>query len=235
MACLYMVATPIGNLGDITLRALETLKSVEAIACEDTRHTIHLLTHFGIRKPLISCRAQNEEKGACKVIGLLRENRDVAFVSDAGSPCISDPGCVLSEAVTQAGYKVSPIPGASALSAILSIASSSKGVTFKGFLSVKEGKRRRELEKLLSREEAFVVYESPFRIVKLLKTIADIDFKRELILAREITKIHEEFIRGKAREVLEEMEGRESIKGEFTLYAAGRKKESLERGEEKDD
>lgn len=235
MSCLYMVATPIGNLGDITLRALETLKSVEAIACEDTRHTLHLLTHFDIKKPLISCRAQNEKKAAREVIALLREDKDVAFVSDAGSPCISDPGFALSEAVKDAGYKISPIPGASALSSILSVSSSSKGVTFIGFLSVKEGKRRRELEKFLAREEALVMYESPFRIVKLLKAIADIDSKRQLILAREMTKIHEEFIRGSAEDVLKEMEVRESIKGEFTLYVAGKKKEILQEGEKEDD
>lgn len=222
MAALYIVGTPIGNLGDITFRAIETLKNVSAIACEDTRHTLALLTHFDIKKPLISCRAQNEESAARKVIALLDKGSDVAYASDAGTPGISDPGALLVMAVRAAGYDVVPIPGASALTALISVAGAGgKTIVFEGFLSPSKGKRRRRIKELLERGEAFVLYESPYRIVKCLGDIASFAEDREVVLGRELTKVHEEVISGTVKEVLKDMANRGDIKGECALFIAG--------------
>ena len=142
MSELYIVATPIGNLGDITFRALETLKSVDVIAAEDTRHTLQLLNHFEIRKPLISCRSQNEKFASEKIIALLDEGKNVAYASDAGTPGISDPGAILAGTVRQAGHTVIPIPGASAFATLASVAGAGgKTLVFEGFLSPKPGRR----------------------------------------------------------------------------------------------
>ena len=169
MSTLYIAATPIGNLGDITVRVLETFKTVDVIAAEDTRHTLQLLTHFEIRKPLISCRAQNEEEASKKIIGLLDEGKSVAFASDAGTPGISDPGAVLVKRVREAGHTVVPLPGASAFATLISVAGpGGKTIVFEGFLSPKPGRRRSRLRELLATGWAFVLYESPYRIVKLL-------------------------------------------------------------------
>ncbi|MEE0999782.1 MAG: 16S rRNA (cytidine(1402)-2'-O)-methyltransferase, partial [Treponemataceae bacterium] len=176
MSVLYVVGTPIGNLGDITFRAIETLKNVDAIACEDTRHTLQLLTHFEIRKPLISCRSQNESVVAQKVIKMMDEGQNIAYASDAGTPGISDPGAVLVTLVRKAGHTVVPIPGPSAFASLVSVAGvGGKTLIFEGFLSPKPGRRRNRLRELLSTGDAFVLYESPFRIVKLLTDIADIE------------------------------------------------------------
>ena len=143
VSTLYIVGTPIGNLGDITYRALETFKTVDVIACEDTRHTLQLLTHFEIRKPLVSCRARNEEVAAQKIVRLLDEGQTVAYASDAGTPGISDPGAVLVDAAREAGHKVVPIPGASAFVSLVSVAGTGgKTLIFEGFLSPKPGRRR---------------------------------------------------------------------------------------------
>ena len=225
MGTLFITATPIGNLGDITLRAVETLKSVDVIACEDTRHTLRLLNHLEIKKPLISCRAQNEEKAAYKICGLLKEEKDVAFVSDAGTPGISDPGSRLVRIVREEGYNVLPVPGVSAFAAICSIGGfSGKTFTFEGFLSPKGGKRRKRVRELLEREENFVLYESPFRIIKLLADIAGEDPEREVLLGREMTKKFEEYLSGTAGEVLNILQSRENLKGEFSLLVSGKKK-----------
>ena len=152
MSELYIVATPIGNLGDITFRALETFKAVDVIAAEDTRHTLELLTHFEIRKPLVSCRAQNEEAAATKIIRLLDSGQTVAYASDAGTPGISDPGAVLAGLVRKAGHRVVPIPGASAFAALASVAGAGgKTLVFEGFLSPKPGRRRSRLRGRSSR------------------------------------------------------------------------------------
>lgn len=223
MPTLFIVATPIGNLSDITLRALETFRSVDVVACEDTRHTRRLLTHFEISKPLISCRARNEAIAAEKIIRELAGGRTVAFASDAGTPALSDPGAVLVQKVRAAGYTVVPIPGVSAYTALLSVAgSSSKTVIFEGFLSPKGGRRKKRLTELLAIPAAVVLYESPYRIVKLLSDIADIDAERYVIVGRELTKLHEEFIMGSAFEVLQNLRERTSIKGEFSVFIAGR-------------
>ena len=222
MASLYVVGTPIGNLGDITVRALETFKMVDYIACEDTRHTLGLLTHFEIRKPLISCRAQNEQEAAQKIIGLLAEGKNVAYASDAGTPALSDPGAVLVKQVRQAGYPVVPIPGASAFAVMVSIAGTGdSSVLFEGFLSPKPGRRKRRLQELFAVGTGFVLYESPFRIIKLLQDIADIDGMRRVVVGRELTKIHEEILSGSVSDILYILQERPSIKGEFSIFVSG--------------
>ena len=221
MASLYVVGTPIGNLGDITVRALETFKTVDYIACEDTRHTLGLLTHFEIRKPLISCRAQNEQEAAQKIIGLLAEGKNVAYASDAGTPALSDPGAVLVKQVRQAGYPVVPIPEASAFAVMVSIAGTGdSSVLFEGFLSPKPGRRKRRLQELFAVGTGFVLYESPFRIIKLLQDIADIDGMRRVVVGRELTKIHEEILSGSVSDILHILQERPSIKGEFSIFVS---------------
>ena len=222
MAVLYIVGTPIGNLGDITMRALETLRFVDVVAAEDTRHTLELLTHFEIRKPMISCRAQNEEAAAQKIIDLLKKGQNVAYASDAGTPGISDPGSVLAYNVRQAGFGVVPIPGACAFATLVSVAGpGGKTLVFEGFLSPSPGKRRKRLRELLEEKKAFVLYESPFRIVKLLTDIADIEGSRRVVVGRELTKMHEEIVDGPAAEVCQNFASRQSIKGEFAVFVAG--------------
>lgn len=222
---LYIVATPIGNLRDITFRALEILKTVGTIACEDTRHSIKLLNHYEIRKPLISCRSQNEAQAAVKITEILRSGQDVAYISDAGTPGLSDPGNKLVHIVRSGGFEVIPIPGVSACATIISVAGNSgKSVTLDGFLSPKSGKRRRRVKELLDREDSFVLYESPFRIVKLVRDIVETEPDRILLIGREMTKIYEEFIEGTAQEILEILEERKKVKGEFSLLVYERKK-----------
>ena len=225
---MYIVGTPIGNLGDITFRALETFKNVDIIACEDTRHTLELLTHFGIRKPLISCRAQNEEKAAEKIIELMKNGQNVAYASDAGTPGISDPGAVLAGSVRKAGYTVVPVPGPSAFATLVSVAGAGgKTLIFEGFLSPSPGKRRRRLRELIETGTAFVLYESPFRIVKLLTDLADIASDRRMVIGRELTKLHEEILEGTAADLRDDFAARNSIKGEFAVFVSGVKKVQL--------
>lgn len=228
MSTLYIVGTPIGNLGDITFRAIETLKTVDVIACEDTRHTLQLLTHFEIRKPLISCRAQNEENAGQKIIRLLDEGQSVAYASDAGTPGISDPGAVLVDLARKAGHKVVPIPGASAFVSLVSVAGSGgKTLLFEGFLSPKPGRRRSRLRELMATGFAFVLYESPYRIVKLLADIADIECERRVVVGRELTKLHEEIVEGTAADVRDDFSLRNKILGEFAVFVSGNKKAQL--------
>ena len=223
MGILFVVATPIGNLKDISFRALETFQEADFIACEDTRHTLGLLTHYEISKPLISCRAVNEASASEKIVKLLDEGKKVAYASDAGTPAISDPGSILVRTAREAGHTIVPIPGASAFGAIMSIAGTyDKTVVFEGFLSPKAGKRKRRLQELFDFGAGFVLYESPYRIVKLLADIAEIDSNRELIVGRELTKLHEEIIKGPAAEVLQNFEKRPSIKGEFSVFVTGK-------------
>ncbi len=220
-----MVATPIGNLEDITLRALRILKEVDVVACEDTRHTRKLLTHFEITARLIATHAKNEEQSARGIIMLLAEGKDVAYVSDAGTPGISDPGTRLVRLVRDAGFTVVPVPGASAFSALCSVSGYTGGsILFDGFLSPKGGKRRTRLQQLLDRGEAFVLYESPFRVVKLLEDLAGLAPGRTVLVGRELTKIYEELVEGTAEEVFSEFSQRQSIKGEFVLLVSPEKR-----------
>lgn len=224
MSTLYVVATPIGNLDDITLRAVRTLKEVDLVACEDTRHTLKLLNALEISKPLMSCRSENETSAALRVCGVLAGGKSVAYLTDAGTPGLSDPGAALVRAVRADGYDVVPIPGASAFAAIVSVAGLvGKTVTFEGFLALKPGKRRKRLAELLERDEAFVVYESPHRIVKLMSDLTDLSPDRIVVVGREMTKLHEEYRVGTAGGHLAELQGRAKILGEFTLLVSGSK------------
>src|SRR5690554_2357966 len=226
MGNLYMVATPIGNLEDITLRALQTLRDVDVIACEDTRHTQRLLNHYDIHKRLIACHAHNERSSAAGIVKLLSEGSSVAFVSDAGTPGISDPGARVVQAVRAAGYSIVPIPGVSALATLVSVSGfTGKTFTFEGFLSPKSGRRKSRLQQLLERNEAFILYESPFRIVKLLAELSELAPDRSVLIGRELTKAYEELVEGRAQEVALNFSSRDSIKGEFVLCVSASDKD----------
>ncbi len=223
LGVLYVVATPIGNLKDITLRALEVLKDVDVISCEDTRHTLKLLSHYEIKKHLVSIHARNEKIACNKVLDLLEEGKNVAYVSDAGTPAISDPGSILVNEARQKGIEVIPIPGCSAFVTLLSVSGIfDKSVLFEGFLSPKPCKRKRRLTDLMSRDSAVVLYESPHRLVKLLKDIAEIDDCRDVVVGKELTKLHEDIVVGKAGKLLEIFSSLESIRGEFSVLISAR-------------
>ena len=229
MATLYIVGTPIGNLGDITYRALETFRSVDVVAAEDTRHTLQLLSHFEIRKPLVSCRAQNEEIASEKIIKILSEGQNVAYASDAGTPGVSDPGAILAQKAREAGHTVVPIPGASAFATLVSVAGAGgKTLVFEGFLSPKPGRRRARLRELMALDAAIVVYESPFRIVKLLNDIADIDSTRRIVIGRELTKLHEEINEGTASSIRNDYAQRPKVQGEFAVFICSNNNKSTQ-------
>jgi 16S rRNA (cytidine1402-2'-O)-methyltransferase len=216
---LYVVATPIGNLEDVSARALRILGEVSAIAAEDTRVTSRLLARHSIRKPLISYRAPVERRGLPRVIAALDEG-DVALVSDAGTPTISDPGQALVTAAWAAGHTVVPIPGPSSVTAALSIAGyGGPGFTFVGYLPRKPGEMRRLLATLAGDPRPAVAFESPYRIAKSLALIAEGLPHRSVTVTRELTKLHEEVVRGTAAEVLEALG--ERARGEFTLVISG--------------
>ncbi len=201
---LYIVATPIGNLEDITLRALRILKEVDLIACEDTRHSLRLLQHYEIRKPLVSYFEHNKMVRGERIIQELESGKSVALVSDAGTPGISDPGYNLVVSAIAKGIPVVPIPGSSAAIAALSAAGlPTDQFHFVGFLPVKEGKKRKLLESLKEDPGTLVFYESPFRVKKTLKLCLDIFGDRPAVAVHELTKIHEGFFRGKISEVLD--------------------------------
>ncbi len=229
MSVLYMVATPIGNLEDITLRALSVLKQVDVIACEDTRHTGKLLSRFEIKARLIACHAKNETNSAKGIAALLEQGKEVAYVSDAGTPGISDPGSRLVSEIRKSGFPVVPIPGVSAVTSLLSVSSFvGRSVLFEGFLSPKAGRRKRRIDELLAREEGFILYESPFRVVKTLKDIADSAPERRVLVGREMTKIHEEYLEGRAADVYQDFASRDSIKGEFALFVSPKETHSID-------
>lgn len=239
MGELYIVGTPIGNLGDITLRALETLKSVDTIACEDTRHTLKLLSHFAISKPLISCHANDEARAAARIVSLLAAGKKVAYCTDAGTPGLSDPGAVLVREARAAGHDIIPIPGPSAFATLVSVSGfGGRGLLFDGFPSPKAARRRARLAALLAREEAFLLYESPFRIAKLLTDIASLEPDRQVCLGRELTKIHEQIVVGRAADLAARLEGREGApipeKGEFAVLVSGKSREAAAGGEEEE-
>lgn len=190
---LYVVATPIGNLGDITLRALEILKSVDAIAAEDTRHSSGLLNHFGISKKLIAVHEHNEQQSAEKLLAQLKNGENIALVTDAGTPGISDPGAIVVKVAREAGVKVVPIPGASAVVAALSSSGiMQNGYYFHGFLPASVAARRKTLETLKSQSVTLVLYEAPHRIVECVEDIAQVlDGERQITFCRELTKTFE--------------------------------------------
>jgi 16S rRNA (cytidine1402-2'-O)-methyltransferase len=226
MATLYVTASPIGNLEDITYRAVRILKEVDVIAAEDTRQSRKLLDRYGIvTKVLISCRARNEENSSRGIVKLLEEGKDVAYVSDAGTPGVSDPGGRLASAVREAGFPVVPLPGASAVTALMSVAGTAgKGFVFEGFLSPKGGRRRNRLKELLDMGMIFVLYESPYRILKLLEDLKELSPERNILIGREITKKFEEFLSGSPQEVLAVLSSRSTLKGEFAILVGMGKK-----------
>ncbi len=218
---LYLVATPIGNLGDITLRALDVLRRVDRIACEDTRQTQKLLNHFQIATPTISCHEHNERGRAPQLIEALKNGGRIALVSDAGTPGVSDPGAWLTAEAIAAGVPVVPIPGANAaLSALIASGLPAGEFHFLGFLPEKAGARRTCLEALAQGATAptLIFYEAPHRI---LETLADLEAvwgpELQVVLARELTKMHEEFVRGTVGSVRRELAARDRIRGEITL------------------
>jgi len=214
---LYLVATPIGNLEDITLRALRTLKECDVVAAEDTRRTGQLLKHFGISKPLLSYFQFNEARRSEEILTRLRRGEKVALVTDAGSPGISDPGERVVKAALAAGLRVEPVPGACALVAALTASGlPTDEFHFIGFLPHKSGQRRKKLESLKAVEGTLVFYESPYRIAKLLGELGEVFPDRQVVLARELTKKFEEFLRGKPVELLE-MAKHRALKGEFVV------------------
>jgi len=213
---LYIVATPIGNLEDITLRALRVLKEVDLIAAEDTRHTRKLLTHFGIGAPLISYHAHNQKTRGSELIRRLQEGQNIALVSDAGTPGFSDPGADLVALAWDAGVKVEAVPGPAAGVAALSMSGFKGDVTFVGFLPQREGKRREFLGLLANESRAVIIYESPRRLLATLAEIAAVMGNRRVLVVRELTKKFEEAWRGPVKEVAANLAGRE-IKGECVL------------------
>jgi 16S rRNA (cytidine1402-2'-O)-methyltransferase len=216
---LYLVGTPIGNLEDMTLRAVRVLKEVDLIACEDTRHTAQLLNHYGIAKPTVSYHEHNELTRAAELIVHLERGENIAVVSDAGMPGVSDPGYRLVALAVRHHIRVVPIPGASAfLSALVASGLPTDSFHFGGFLPAKAGARRTAIEAILTSPRTEVFYEAPHRIVECVRDIVEVlGPDRHVVIAREVTKLHEEFLRGRAEELLTQLEERGEIRGEITL------------------
>ena len=218
---LYVVATPIGNLEDITLRALRTLKEVDLVACEDTRHTRRLLTHFAIGTPTISYHDHNARERAPQLVERLEAGESIALVSDAGTPAISDPGYRLISSAAERGVRVVPIPGPSAAVAALSASGlATDAFLFAGFLPPKSGARRTRLTELKDERATLVLYEAPHRVAETLADMREILGDRHAVVARELTKLHEELLRGRLSE-LESALGPERRRGEIVLLVAG--------------
>ena len=231
MASLFIVSTPIGNLGDVTRRAAEVLAAVDVVLAEDTRRTGGLLKHLGVRARMISAHEHNEKSRASLVVEILREGRDVAMVTDAGTPLLSDPGARIVREVVEAGYDVVPVPGASALLAALVGSGIEAGTfTFLGFIARKGGSRTEVLDEIAASPRAVVLYESPHRVGALLRDLADAaGGDRRACVARELTKLHEEFVRGSLAELAERFADVEVL-GEVVVVVEGRPRD--EAGEE---
>jgi 16S rRNA (cytidine1402-2'-O)-methyltransferase len=226
---LYVVATPIGNLEDITLRALRVLKEVDLIACEDTRQTQKLLNHYGIEKRTVSYHEHNEMTRAAELIVDVERGASIALLSDAGMPGISDPGFRLITLAVRHHVPVVPIPGASAfLAALVASGLPTDSFRFSGFLPPKRGKRREVLENILASPRTQVFYEAPHRLIETMEDVVEVlGLNRQVVIAREVTKIHEEFLRGRAGELLEKLKQRGEIKGEITLLI-GKSEDSIQ-------
>ena len=225
---LYLVATPIGNLEDITLRALRVLKEADLVACEDTRHTAKLLTRYGIKTPRKSCHEFNEENRVPELVRMLREGKNIALVGDAGTPLISDPGYKIVSVCRREGIAVIPIPGpAAAVAALAASGLPSDCFFFAGFLPSRASQRRRRLEELVGIQATLIFYEAPHRLINSLEDMTAILGSRRIALAREITKIHEEFLCGTLDEILDTMTARQEIRGEITLVIGGADEECV--------
>lgn len=216
---LYLVGTPIGNLEDITLRAIRVLKEVDVIACEDTRQTQKLLNHYGITTRTISYHEHNEITRSAELVKEMQEGASIALVTDAGMPGISDPGFRLISLAIRHHLPVVPIPGASAfLSALVASGLPTDSFRFSGFLPAKRGERRAALEAIKNSPRTQVFYETPHRVVEALSDVVEVlGNERHVVIAREVTKLHEEFLRGRASEVLQALQARDSVRGEITL------------------
>jgi 16S rRNA (cytidine1402-2'-O)-methyltransferase len=216
---LYLVGTPIGNLEDITLRAVRVLKEVDVIACEDTRQTQKLLNHYGITTRTISYHEHNEMTRAAELVKEMQEGTSVALVTDAGMPGISDPGFRLISLAVRHHLPVVPIPGASAfLAALVASGLPTDSFRFSGFLPAKRGERRAALESIKTSPRTQVFYEAPHRVVEALSDVCEVlGNARHVVIAREVTKLHEEFLRGRSGEILETLKARDGVKGEITL------------------
>lgn len=219
MGTLYVVATPIGNLDDITLRAIKVLQGVDVIAAEDTRHTLKLLNHLEISKPLISYHRHNEDIKTEVLIEKLLDEQNIALVSDAGTPGICDPGEVVIKKCIEEGIEVIPIPGACAMiNALIASGIDTREFTFLGFLPLNKKSRKEKLEEIKASRKTMILYEAPHKLQSTLKDLSDILEERQIVLARELTKIHEEFIRGTIKEIMEQAE---NLKGEMVLMIEG--------------
>jgi 16S rRNA (cytidine1402-2'-O)-methyltransferase len=219
---LYVVATPIGHHDDITIRALKVLGEVDLVAAEDTRKTRRFLTRHGISNRLVSYHEHNEAERTPQLIAKLESGVSVALVCNAGTPTVSDPGYRLVEAAAGNNLNIIPVPGACAATAVLSVAGMpTDAFIFTGFLTKKQIKRRRQLNELASQPQTLIFYESPKRILALLNEIIDVMGDRQGVLGREVTKLHEEIIRGRLSDIAERLKDRSEIKGECTLLVAG--------------
>lgn len=221
---LYLVSTPIGNLEDITLRALKVLEGVDLLAAEDTRHTGILLKHYDLHKSIISYHDFNKDRKALILIGQLKEGKSVAVISDAGTPGISDPGYLLVQMAIRENIRVVPVPGASAFLSVLVVSGlPTDKFVFEGFLSPKPGKRRKRLEELREEKRTIIFYESPHRLVKMIDDVAEILGQRKMVIGRELTKKFEEIIRGTPEEIKQSF-GERKVKGELVVLIEGNKR-----------
>ncbi len=212
---LYIVATPIGNLEDITLRAIKTLENVDVIAAEDTRHTLKLLNHLNINKPMISYHRHNEEIKTDELINRLLEGKNIALVSDAGTPVISDPGEEIVKKCLENNIKVIPIPGAcAAITALIASGIDAKEFTFLGFLPLNKKNRKEKLEQIKIGENTIILYEAPHKLIQTLEELSTITENRRIVLAKEITKIHESFTTGTAEELKNKVQ---QPRGEYVI------------------
>lgn len=223
-ASLYLIPTPIGNLDDITIRSLNTLKQVDVLLCEDTRDTGLLLKKYDIKQKLVSCHEYNEDKIVDKVIDYLKKGMNVGLVTDQGSPIISDPGYIISRAIIDAGYNVISLPGATAFVPALSMSGIEPApFIFYGFLNAKEGKQKTELNALKDLKYTLIFYESVHRLEKTLKNMLDVFGDRNIAICREISKIHEEICRDKISNVIPQLS---TMKGEFVVIVEGNKEKT---------
>lgn len=230
---IYLVATPIGNLSDISMRAIETLKNVDIIACEDTRNTIRLLNHFEIKGHLTSYHEYNKIDKAYELCEKVKEGKNIAFVSDAGMPAISDPGYELVDIAYKEGLEVTVVPGASAVVSALAISGiSSRRFAFEGFLPVDKNEKKEILTELSQESRTLILYEAPHRLLKTLKELLEYMGDRNIAIVREITKLHEEVLKGRLAEIISDYESEKiAIRGEYVLVIEG--KSLLEKREER--
>nr|WP_315086600.1 16S rRNA (cytidine(1402)-2'-O)-methyltransferase [uncultured Lachnoanaerobaculum sp.] len=230
---IYLVATPIGNLSDISMRAIETLKNADIIACEDTRNTIRLLNHFEIKGHLTSYHEYNKIDKAYELCEKVKEGKNIAFVSDAGMPAISDPGYELVEIAYKEGLEVTVVPGASAVVSALAISGiSSRRFVFEGFLPADKNEKKEILTELSQESRTLILYEAPHRLLKTLKELFEYMGDRNIAIVREITKLHEEVLRGKLADIIADYESEKiAIRGEYVLVIEG--KSLLEKREER--